>query len=207
MRVAASLLLAGTLVWPVGASEELRYEWQVSGIARLLLPSGGEGRLTTTTADGEVRTELLITAEGTDDFFRYGSSLDHAAGNLVAAWSAYRFGKKEKSRDQQVDVLGVIDVASGILFLRREKPLSDQFMTIWSDGRLYPVVIEHRGVETIDGDRVGRHYTVRGRNVVGERHWKGSLDLWLALDAAATPLRIEVARSFSKVELRLVDGV
>jgi hypothetical protein len=193
-------------VWPVGANEELRYEWQVSGIARLLLPAGGDGLLTTTTANGVIRTELLITTAGTDDFFRYGSSLDHAGGDLVSAWSAYRFGKKEKSRDQQVDVPGVIDVASGILFLRREKPLQNQFMTIWSDGRLYPVVIEHRGLDNLDGDRVGRHYTVRGRNLVGERHWKGSLDLWLALDAAATPLQIEVARSFSKVELRLVDG-
>ena len=54
---------------------------------------------------------------------------------------------------------------------------------------------------------MGRHYAVRGRNITGERHWKGSLDLWLALDTAATPLRIEVARSFSKVELRLIDGV
>ena len=145
MRAAASLLLAGTLVWPVGASEELRYEWQVSGIARLLLPSAGDGLLTTTIADGVVRTELLITSEGTDDFFRYGSSLDHAGGQLVSAWSSYRFGKKEKSRNQPVDVLGVIDIASGILHLRREKPEQDQFMTIWSDGRLYPVVIEHRG--------------------------------------------------------------
>lgn len=208
MRLAA-LVLLGTMTSSAGAGEALRYEWQVSGLARLILPSAGGGTLTTRTEGDEVHTELLITATSTADFFRYGSRLDRENRTLRSVWSSYRFGKREKSRDEDVTNANVVDVASGILQLRRDPPRSPRNLTIWSDGRLYPVVVRHVGLEDVElasGERPANHYTIRGRKVVGEREWKGSLDLWLGLDEAATPLKIEVARSFSRVELRLLDA-
>lgn len=202
----ATVLLLGTLAWPAGASEQLAYDWEVRGLARLILPSGGQGLLTTASEGESVRTELLITAPASDDFYRYGSRLDRASGELEAAWSSYRFGSKEKARDQEVETPGVVDIAAGILLLRRDPPTTRRNLIIWSDGRLYPVTVENLGLETVDlasGDRQAHHYTIRGRNLAGQRQWKGSLDLWLGVDAEATPVKIEVARSFSRVELKL----
>lgn len=210
MLRATAALLVGSLVWPAGASEELRYEWQITGIARLILPGAGSGTLSTRSEGGRVRTELSITADATDDYFRYGSNLDSETGNVRSAWSAYRFGKREKNKDQEIEGGDVVDIAAGILKLRHQPPTSRQYLTIWSDGRLYPVVVENLGREQVElasgGIQPAIHYSIRGRKLVGAREWKGSLDLWLGLDEASTPLKIEVARSFSRVELRLRDA-
>jgi hypothetical protein len=48
-----------------------------------------------------------------------------------------------------------------------------------------------------------RHYAVRPLVEPGRKVWKGELDLWLAEDAAATPVRILVSRSPARVLLEL----
>jgi hypothetical protein len=81
-------------------------------------------------------------------------------------------------------------------------------MEIWSDGRLYPVLVVPHGSarRRLEGrEVVVRHYVVRGIERPGRRLWKGGLELWLADDPAATPVEIVVTRSAARVRLELVD--
>ena len=48
-----------------------------------------------------------------------------------------------------------------------------------------------------------RHFTVTGYDVPGKRRWKGTLELWLAEDAAATPVEIHISRSLADLRLEL----
>jgi hypothetical protein len=80
-------------------------------------------------------------------------------------------------------------------------------MEIWSDGKVYPVVVIPLGVETRKlrgGKKVDvRHYSIRGIDVPGRRKWKGKLDLWLARDEAATPVEIVISRNLADVHMEL----
>jgi len=213
----AALALANAL--PTRAtepvSEEFRYRWRLGSllgvVAGLFLPSHGEGVLRVAPADGgNLTSELLITSEESrrGEYWRYGSEMDPDTGRAVRAWSSYRWRGEEKEKRAEIEEDGVVDVVSGIWAIRRDPPDRPRPMEIWSDGKIYPVVVVPRGRETrtIDGRKIAtRHFTVKGYDVPGKRRWKGSLELWLAEDAAATPVEIRIARNLADLRLELQD--
>jgi hypothetical protein len=79
-------------------------------------------------------------------------------------------------------------------------------MEIWSDGKIYPVVVIPLGEETrrVGNTKVAtRHFSVRGIESPDRRKWKGKLDLWLAKDDAATPVAILISRNLADVRMDL----
>jgi hypothetical protein len=205
-----SLALAAA---PAAATtERLEYRWRLDGfvgaLAALFFPSRGEGSLTRETLpNGHWRSELLITSTSNGhDFFRYGAELEPGSLSTRRAWSSSLWRGESKSKESPVEVAGVIDIVSGIQVLRRDPPTVPREMEIWSDGRLYPVVVEPHGRahREIDGrDLSVRHFVVRGVERPGRRVWKGGLELWLADDPAATPVEILVTRSAARVRLEI----
>ncbi len=211
----AVLTLAAALPAHAGdpVSEEYRYRWRLGNllgvVAGLFLPSHGEGVLRVTPAGGgHLTSELLITSHESraGEYWRYGSELDPATGRALRAWSSYRWRGEEKEKRAEIAGDGVVDVVSGIWAIRRDPPARPRQMEIWSDGKIYPVVVVPRGRETrtIAGREIAtRHFTVRGYDVPGKRRWKGSLELWLAEDAAATPVEIRIERRLADLRLEL----
>jgi hypothetical protein len=218
-RLRALLLAVLTLAAALPAqasdpvSEEYRYRWRLGNllgkVAGLFLPSHGEGVLRVTPAGGgNLTSELLITSHESraGEYWRYGSELDPETGRAVRAWSSYRWRGEEKVKRAEIEAEGVVDVVSGIWAIRRDPPLRPRRMEIWSDGKIYPVVVAPRGRETrvVAGREVAtRHFTVTGYDVPGKRRWKGSLELWLAEDPQATPVEIRIARPLANLRLEL----
>ena len=211
-------LAAGAVVrppQPLAAGEVLRYTWQLEGIvgaiAGLFFPDAGTGSLTTVPeGDGLLRTELLITSEKSreGEFWTYGALIDVREGRTVRAWSAYRFRGEAKYKEEEITGAGVVDLASGIYRLRKDPPTDPRRMRIWSDGKIYPVLVTpgESVVRQRDGERIeGREYTIQGVDVPGERFWSGRLDLVLAEDPESTPVEIAVQRSWTQVRLLLAD--
>jgi hypothetical protein len=211
-----SVLLLGAA--PAGSAvqaerEELHYRWRLSNflgvLAGLFFPDQGDGVLTVEPqGDGTVRSELLITSEegGDGEYFRYGSIVDRGSGQALRAWSSYSWRGEQKSKSGEIEGQGVVDVASAIVLLRRDLPARPRRMEIWSEGKLYPVVVIPLAEESrsIGGHRVAtRHFSVRGVELDGGRRWRGRLDLWLARDAEATPVEIHVERRRVGVHLLL----
>jgi hypothetical protein len=197
--------------------EEFRYRWQLKNlvgvVAGLFLPNQGEGSLTIATQqNGNLKTELYITSpksrEG--EYWRYGSEIDPDTLRAVKAWTSYTFRGETKSRSEQIEKQGVLDIASGIYSIRRDPPARPRRMEIWSDGKVYPVVVVPLGEEMRRlpaGQVRARHYSIRGVAVRGQRRWKGKLDLWLAADEAATPVEIRLSRNLADVHLVLLEPV
>ena len=195
------------------ADERLEYGWRVKGffgaVAGLFFPNEGDGVLSRRTlANGNVESELLITSDKDDDpdYFRYGAEIAAGSGATVRAWSGQLWRGKAKKKELNEVPPAAVDIASSIDLLRRERPKHAQRMEIWSDGKLYPVEIEPVGREQVEvaGRKVGTwHLAVRPLVEPERRVWKGELDLWLADDAASTPVQILVSRSPARVLLSL----
>jgi hypothetical protein len=216
MKVSRSsvVLICALLAAPLVAeeSETLHYRWKLGGffgtLARMVFPGHGDGSLTTRGAEGgHTEVELDITAPQADgEFWRYGAEIDPADGRTLRAWSAYEFRGRKETKESELDEEAVIDVASGILLLRRDPPSTPRNLRIWNDGKIYPVVILPRGVveRRIGGRRMkARHFAIRARRVPNERLWKGRLDIYLANDEPSTPVEIAVERRMTRVRLEL----
>lgn len=209
------LVVAGTARGAEPVSEEFHYRWHLGSllgrVAGLFLPSHGEGVLRVTPADsGRLTSELLITSpeSAAGEYWRYGSEIDSETGLALRAWSAYKWRGEEKSKEAEIDQGGVRDVVSGIWSIRQDPPERPRPMEIWSDGKIYPVMVVPRGAETrtVDGQKVStRHFTVTGYDVPGKRRWKGTLELWLADDGDATPIEIHISRSLADLRLELQE--
>ncbi len=216
-----ALILAVLLIPSLGgsvegppANEEFRYRWQLrnfmGAVAGLFLPRQGEGSLTFKRTNGHLKSELTITSPQSkqEGYFRYGSEVDVLTLQPIRAWSAYSWRGESKSKNEAVDKEGVLDVAAGIYAIRNDPPTKSRRMQIWSDGKIYPVVVIPLGIETRQlphGKVKARHYSIRGVNVPNERRWKGKLDLWLATDAAATPVEILISRNMADVRMELMS--
>lgn len=196
------------------ANEEFRYRWQLrnfmGAVAGLFLPRQGEGSLTFMRTNGHLKSELTITSPQSkqEGYFRYGSEVDVRTLQPIRAWSSYSWRGESKSKNEAVDKEGVLDVAAGIYAIRNDPPTKSRRMQIWSDGKIYPVVVIPLGVETRQlphGKVKARHYSIRGVNIPGERKWKGKLDLWLATDEAATPVEILISRNMADVRMELMS--
>ena len=208
--LASSLLAAGRL----GADETLLYSWRLDGllgaVAGLFLPNDGEGMLTLVPLPGgNLRSELVITAqeERSGDFFRYGAEWEPGSGKTVRAWSSQRWRGETKSKQAEIDRAGVVDVATAVQALRRDPPREPRQLEIWSDGKLYPVMVTPGEPERrrVGGREIAvRRFAVRPLQLPERRLWKGRLDLWLSDDEASTPVEILVVRSSARVRLELV---
>lgn len=209
--LAVALLFVAHGAW---ADETIRYEWKLEGflgtLASIFVPAGGQGALSIQElADGVDRGELLITSaeSAAGDFFRYGSEWNRSSGRTERSWSELSWRGEKKSKRSEVEQDGVVDVVSAIQMLRRSPPSTPRRMEIWSDGRLYPVLVLPRGNgrRRLDGlDVAVRHLEVRGLKVPDRKLWKGELDLWIADDATATPVEIELTRKGAHVRLSYV---
>jgi Protein of unknown function (DUF3108) len=197
---------------PVQA-ESFHYRWRLTKLggllASLFLPSSGDGLLSTRSTSGtRIESELLITSPESDrgEYWRYGSEIERETGHTLRAWSSYLFRGEVHARATTVPLDGAFDIASGIYLLRRDPPTTGREIEIWSDGKLYPVRIVPHGLELRRvGDRriETRHFSILGVRKPDRRLWKGSLELWLATDAAATPIAIAVSRRGAGVLLEL----
>lgn len=192
--------------------EQFQYRWQLSNlvgsIAGLFLPNQGDGSLTFRTANGHLHSELMITSSASreGEYFRYGSEIDQSTLQPIRAWSAYSWRGEAKSKSEEIETKGVLDVAAGIFAIRQDPPTKTRRMEIWSDGKIYPVVVLPRGVERrkLSGRSIEtRHYSIRGLQLPGRRKWKGKMDLWLANDEAATPVEILISRNLADVRMEL----
>jgi hypothetical protein len=196
-------------------NEEFQYRWQLRNflgtLAGLFLPNRGEGSLTfKSLGNGHLQSELTITSDVArqGEYFRYGSEIDTRTLQPIRAWSSYSWRGETKSKSSPIEQTGVLDIASGIYAIRMDPPDKARRMEIWSDGKIYPVVVIPLGVESRrmqDGRKVDvRHFSIRGVDVPeGGNRWKGKLDLWLARDEAATPVEILLSRNLADVHLEL----
>ncbi len=219
------LLLAALCCWagPLHAAdaasspavgERFHYRWHLTRLggflAGLFFPDEGDGVLTVEpTREGVLASELLITSEQSraNDYFRYGSEVDTRTGRTLRAWSSYQWRGETKNKSGEVAREQVVDIASGIYLLRRNPPKEPVEMEIWSDGKIYPVRVVPRGFEFqhhAGASQATRHLAIEGIHRGSERFWKGSLDLWLALDDRATPVQITISRRGAGVQLELV---
>jgi hypothetical protein len=195
--------------------EVLRYRWHLGGllgnVASLFIPGEGDGQLTTTRfSDASLKTELHITSTKSKkgDFWRYGSAFELEPYRALRAWSSYLFRGKSKDKAAELEEQDVIDVASAIYLLRQDPPISSRRMTIWSDGKIYPVEVRpgDRGVRTVaDQELVVRDYLIQGVMLEGSGFWKDEMYLVLAEDDATTPVEIFLKRGMANVKLLLVD--
>jgi hypothetical protein len=192
--------------------EQFQYRWQLKNfigtLAGLFLPNQGEGSLTFKTTNGHLRSELMLTSSASreGEYFRYGSEVDKSTLEPIRAWSSYTWRGESKAKSEEIEKRGVLDVAAGIFAIRRDPPAKSRRMEIWSDGKIYPVVVIPRGAETRKlpaGSIKTRHYSIRGVELPGRRKWKGKLDLWLATDEAATPVEIVISRNLADVRMEL----
>ncbi len=218
LRAAALVALLAGLALPAAlraaepANEDFHYRWALrnlfGAIAGLFLPNHGLGELTfRTDANGHLKSELVITSpEAGGDYWRYGAEIDAARLQPIRAWSSYTWRGRSKSESQEITQQGVIDIVSAIYSIRNDPPDKPRRLEIWSDDKVYPVTIIPRGNErrTLPAGAVDtRHFAIRGIDS-GEGHsWKGKVDLWLATDAAATPVVIQISRSLADVRLEL----
>lgn len=215
--LAAILLGALLLLLPAAspAEETLRYRWRIEGffgaLAGLFFPSHGDASLIATTlASGNLQSSLLITSDEVEDasFFRYEAEIDLVSGRTVAARSSQLWQGKRKDKSSPIVDAATVDVASAIHLLRQTLPESAREMEIWSDGKLYPVVVKPGGAQTrkIGGRDVPTlHFMVRPVVRPERRVWKGELDLWFARDPQSTPVEMLVARSPARLRLELVQ--
>lgn len=225
MRRRTALPAALLLLFAVGSSplwgqhktedEEFVYRWQlrnfVGAIAAIFLPSHGEGTLVfKTLKNGHLMSELTITSSATKEgeYFRYGSEMDVKTLQPVRAWSAYSWRGETKSKSGEIEEKGVMDIASGIFAIRQNPPLKPRRMQIWSDGKIYPVLViplEVQKRKSVDGKSVFevQHFSIRGIDIPDQRKWKGKLDLWLARDDGSTPVEILVSRNLADVRMEL----
>jgi hypothetical protein len=218
------ILLAGVLAFltagvpsiaqPRGQNEEFQYSWQLGNflgsIAGLFLPNHGDGSLTfKPVGDGHLRSELTITSNAAKqgEYFRYGSEIDTRTLRPIRAWSSYSWRGETKSKEEPIDQEGVLDIASGIYSIRQNPPTQSRRMEIWSDGKIYPVVVIPLGVDrrrSTSGKPLElRHFSIRGVDLPDRDRWKGKLDLWLSRDEAATPVEILLSRNLADVHLEL----
>jgi hypothetical protein len=196
----------------VAQDEQFHYRWQLKNflgaVAGLFLPNQGDGSLTFKTVNGHLRSELMITSSQSaqGEYFRYGSEVDRKTLQPIRAWSAYSWRGESKSKSEEIEKQGVLDVAAGIFAIRSDPPVKTRRMEIWSDGKIYPVAVIPLGTETrrLSGRGVrARHYSIRGVSLPGRRKWKGKMDLWLSTDEKATPLEIVISRNLADVHMEL----
>ena len=194
------------------AVEKFHYTWKLSKflgwIAGFFLPSRGAGTLTfEPLTNHRIRGELMITSQdsGSGEYWGYETEMDVESGHTLRAGSSYFFNGKQRQRHAEIGDEGVFDVASAIYWLRQELPQHSRRIDVWSDGKIYPVLVQLRGVSKrkVGDQRItARRYIIAAAPGATLR-WKGKLELWIAEDSEATPIEIVVHRGGAAVRMRL----
>jgi hypothetical protein len=201
-------------VFAGGSVEQLDYGWKLKGfggaIIGLFFPDSGDASLVTETGPGESLTTVLeLTSPAREgEFYRYGSEIG-TAGRPTRVWSAYQFRGKSKEKERTIAEEEVLDFASAIQLLRRERPAAVRYIRLWSDGREYPLTVKPGEAEQLDcGGRSwnAKRYVIEGRKVEGEKYWKGRFVIWLADDPQATPVRMVGEKGLLTVRLELTEA-
>ncbi|MFN2441439.1 MAG: DUF3108 domain-containing protein [Thermoanaerobaculia bacterium] len=99
------------------------------------------------------------------------------------------------------------DVLTGIYYLRlnADSISSPVKSEIYSDGEVYPVIFRPLGsrMATVGGESV----STRGFEIVAapgnEKRWPGGVKVWLTADSQKVPVRIEIQRSLTSLQLQL----
>lgn len=194
--------------------EVLSYRWSIRGLqgalARVLFfPAGGEGVFTLgRERNGYLRCEFRATSEKADDdeHWTFGALVDPGAERTVHVWNSYRFRGKEKEKTYDLESEDVVDVVSGIHLLRRSPPDKPRRLTVWSDRKLYPVVVSPQGHAFVEvgGERVlSRRFSVRGVREPGRRRWNAEAEIALADGDSAVPVEILYRRAYGSLKLEL----
>lgn len=224
-----SALLAAGLVLPTNVradraekaaeGEEFHYRWELRNVlgvvAGLFFPRHGDGELTfKTDPAGRLRSELVITSPDSreGEFWRYGAEIDTRTMQPLRAWSSYYWRGQAKSKTKEIEQKGVVDIVSGLYAIRRDPPAKKEHLEIWSDGKIYPIVLLPLGLERrmVSGKPVAtRHFGIRPDEEApltadNAHRWKGKIDFWFATDTVSTPVEIDISRSLADVRLELL---
>ena len=194
--------------------EVYHMHWKLGGflgaLAGLFVPSSGDALLTFVPADDQrYEVQVLITAPKRDgEYFVYGAAIDEETKTTREVWSSYVFRDSGRQREQQIEQEDVIDFASAIYHLRRKPPSAPIRLTIWNQGKTYPVEVrplkpERRKVSGTKTDAQG--YEVIGIPVDGQETFKEKFTLYFSRNAEATPLEITGKRGWVKLRIQLVE--
>ncbi len=176
------------------------FRWRLGGflgaIAGLFVPNHGDAQVTfVSEADSELmEIEVLITAPKREgEYFLYGAALAKEDADTQQVWEAQSFRGKTKEKEQDVEKDGQIDFASAIYYLREHPPKVRTRMTIWNNGKTYPVDVQPLGLSTrkIAGEKI----EVLGYSVIGVESedgntFKDDLYLYYLPDDRSTPAQI-----------------
>lgn len=204
-------------------------------IASLRFPTSGSGELLTTRTTSEpvpvVDTQLRITASEGSGFYLYQSQIDQRNGMTLMTYDGYRWGDKQKTsrtlfdygkrlartheespekvkdRVRAIPHEQIRDVLTAIYYLRQNSATiaGPQNSSIYSNGKLYPVIFEPVGAERVNLQ--ARAYDTRVFKISAtpgtSKRWSGAVKVWLTSDAAAVPVRIEILRNYATLRLEL----
>jgi hypothetical protein len=194
--------------------EVYRMHWKLGGflgaLAGLFVPNSGDALLTFVPREPDRReVQVLITAPKREgEFFVYGAQIDERTASTKEVWSAYVFRDSGRERQQVVDGARVIDFASAIYHLRRNPPSEPVRLTIWNQGRTYPVEVvplkpQRRKISGTVTEVRG--YAVRGVKIDDRPAFKEDFTLYFSRDDDATPLEIRGKRGWIKLRIQLVE--
>lgn len=197
-------------------SEELRYRWRLEGvsswISRLfgILPTTGDGLMALRIEPGN-RLGVAFTATSEkadpDEYWKYETAVDLAAWRSLSVRETLHYGKKQKSESFDLTELDVLDVLSGLQQLRYVVIDDSERRTIWSDGRVYSVMVTFHAFERREfesRDLTVRHFSIRGIREPGQRFWKSRAELWIGDDAAALPVEMIYHQALGRLRMTLV---
>jgi hypothetical protein len=202
---------------PAPQGEVLTYRWRIQGVhgflARLLrfVPTSGDATLSALPGDsGYLVCEFKATSEkaAAGDHWTFRAELDVGEARTIRIRELKAFRGKNKEKNHELADLDAIDIISGIHMLRRSPPDRPRRQTAWSDGKLYPVLVNPRGYEKRkigDQPMILRRFTISGFREPGQRFWKSRGDIWLTDDDRAIPAEILYSRGLGQLRLTLVD--
>jgi uncharacterized protein DUF3108 len=209
-----------------------RLKGPLAWIAGIAFPTSGNGSLKTNSRSGNLLdTELLISGKENDGFYIYQSQIQESSARTVTSYHGYAWRDKRRSERTLFDYVkrlvrirrenteriedrvkplpqaAVRDVLTGIYFLRQNAATISSPVTseIYSEGKMYAVVFKPLGTETITfkGTKLGTHkFEITAAPGI-DKKWPGGVKVWLADDEAHTPLRIEIKRDYTALQLDL----
>lgn len=193
------------------------------GHLRTVFPAAGSSTIS---------SELLITAPRgkVDGFYHYQSEMEQSGLTTLMTYSGYAWGSRARGERTSFDYARRVarirketpekvetrvkalpegemrDVLTAIYFLRQNagRITAPVTTSIYSDGKEYPVVFRPIEGKTFEID--GRHLPARGFEIIdapGGKTWPGNVKVYVSDDARRIPLRIDITRSISALQLDL----